>query len=177
MNSFMSAFNRSTGIVAAVLAVASLLWGFLFSARATGERRRPNWWLDLHNWLGGLTLIFTGVHIVVALLQSSAGIGLTQVLIPGTASGQSWAITWGVLATYLFAAAVFTTWPKRLGNRKLWRTIHLGSALGTGMALLHSYQSGSEASNPLFQIGLTIMVGVSVFGLAIRLAGLPARLR
>ncbi len=36
-----------------VLVVVALLWGFLFSSRATGTRLRPNWWLDLHNWLGG----------------------------------------------------------------------------------------------------------------------------
>jgi hypothetical protein len=41
--------TRSTGIVATLLAAAALVWGFLFSARATGRRLRPNWWLDLHN--------------------------------------------------------------------------------------------------------------------------------
>ena len=56
--------SRATGIVAAVLAVAALAWGFLFSARETGTRDRPAWWLDLHNWLGGLALIFTIAHIV-----------------------------------------------------------------------------------------------------------------
>jgi hypothetical protein len=177
MTNVMSAFNRSTGIVAAILAVAALLWGFLFSARATGERRRPNWWLDLHNWLGGLALIFTGVHIAAAWLQSDSGIGIGQILIPGTAGADAWPITWGVPATYLLAAAVFTTWPRKLGNRRLWRMIHVGSVAGTGLALLHSYQSGSEASRVIFQAGLTVLVGVTVYGLAIRLVDLPARRR
>ncbi|MEY2565569.1 MAG: hypothetical protein QOE35_98, partial [Actinomycetota bacterium] len=43
--------TRSSGLVATVLIVLSLAWGLLFSARATGNRRRPNWWLDLHNFL------------------------------------------------------------------------------------------------------------------------------
>ena len=56
MNDVMWYLSRATGIVATVLAVAALVWGFLFSARETGNRFRPAWWLDLHNWLGGSAL-------------------------------------------------------------------------------------------------------------------------
>ena len=49
MNDMWWYLTRATGIVATVLAVAALVFGFLFSARETGNRRRPNWWLDLHN--------------------------------------------------------------------------------------------------------------------------------
>ncbi len=45
-------------------------WGLLFSARETGTRLRPAWWLDLHKWLGGLALVFTAVHLVVAFADS-----------------------------------------------------------------------------------------------------------
>ena len=135
--------TRSTGIVAMVLMVASLLWGFLFSSRATGKRLRPNWWLDLHNWLGGLALVFTGAHIAAALLDTDSGIGVLEVLVPGTAT-DAWAITWGVIAAYLTAVVVFTTWPRRWKNRRWWRIVHLLSVLGTALALLHSYQSGNR---------------------------------
>ena len=56
MSSWSWYLTRSTGIVAAVLSVAALVWGLFFSARNTGTRLRPNWWLALHNWLGGLTV-------------------------------------------------------------------------------------------------------------------------
>lgn len=45
--------SRATGIVATILAVAALVWGFFFSARNFGDKYKPAWWLDLHNWLGG----------------------------------------------------------------------------------------------------------------------------
>ena len=77
--------SRATGIVATILAVAALVMGLFFSARNTGERRRPAWWLDLHNWLGGLTLVFVAAHIVAAYLDPALGIGVLQVLVPGTA--------------------------------------------------------------------------------------------
>lgn len=118
MTQTMWYLTRSTGIVATLLSAAALVWGFLFSARATGNRLRPAWWLDLHNWLGGLALVFIGVHIATSWLDSDAGIGLIQVFVPGSATRDAWAIGWGVIAAYLLAIAVFTTWPRRLGNRR-----------------------------------------------------------
>ena len=161
--------TRSTGIVATLLGAAALLWGFLFSARATGRRLRPNWWLDLHNWLGGLSLAFVGIHIVVSVLDTDSGIGLVQVFVPGTASFRPWAIGWGVLATYLFAAAVFTTWPRRLRNRSLWRAIHLASVIGVGLAMLHGYQSGTEATRSWFKAGIVAASAIATYALGLRL--------
>ena len=143
--------SRSTGIVAMLLVVAALLWGFLFSSRATGKRLRPNWWLDLHNWLGGLALVFTGLHLLTVWLNSDSGIGLLQIFVPQTAAFDAWAMTWGVLAAYVMAAAVFTTWPRRWSNRRWWRVVHVSTVAGTGLVLLHAYQSGSDASKVWFQ--------------------------
>ncbi len=174
MNQTLWYLTRSTGIVAAVLMVAALLWGFLFSARATGKRLRPAWWLDLHNWLGGASLAFTAIHIVTSFLQTDSGIGLVEIFVPGTAN-QAWPIAWGVVATYLLALTVFTTWPKKLANRRLWRTIHLSSVAATALALLHGYQSGSDSSRLVFRSGLAVLGGVLVYGLGLRIFGLIER--
>ena len=106
VNDVMWYLSRSTGIVAAVLAVAALAWGFLFSARETGTRYRPAWWLDLHNWLGGLALIFTIAHIATSYLDSDAGLSLASLFVPGIATSQRLALAWGVVATYLIATTV-----------------------------------------------------------------------
>ena len=61
--------SRATGIVATVLIVLALAWGLFFSARATGSRRRPNWWLDLHPYLGGLAFVFTLLSAIYLMLS------------------------------------------------------------------------------------------------------------
>ncbi len=172
MNQWMYYLSRSTGIVAMLLVVAALLWGFLFSSRATGRRLRPNWWLDLHNWLGGLALVFTGLHLVTVWLNSDSGMGLVQIFVPQSASFNAWAITWGVIATYLMAAAVFTTWPRRWKNRRWWRVVHVSTVVATGLVFLHAYQSGSDASQRWFQAMLVLAVGVATYGLGLRLSTL-----
>ena len=167
--------TRSSGIVAMVLAVTALFWGLMFSARATGHRLRPAWWLDLHNWLGGLTLVFTGVHVLASFADHNSGIGLKQIFVAGQASYQTTAITFGVLATYAFAAVVLTSWPKLRFRRKTWRMIHLLSLPAAVLAGIHGYQVGTDQQTTLFRSLLVILVGIAVFPVALRLLGLVTR--
>ncbi len=172
MNDIAFFLTRSSGIVASLLLVAALLWGFLFSSRATGKRLRPNWWLDLHNWLGGLALVFTIIHVVLSLLDANSGITLLRALIPGANGDGRWAITWGVVSMYALIAVVFTTWPKKMTNRRWWRIIHLVSVPATVLAFLHAYQSGSDATRGAFQVGMLAAAAVGTYGLGLRLSTL-----
>lgn len=166
----IQAVTRATGIVAAVLVVAALVWGALFSARATGDRLRPAWWLDLHNWLGGLSLVFTGVHVLAAWLDSIVGLSLPQVFIPGLA-GPGWSVSSGIIAMYLLALVVFTTWPKRWRKRFWWRFTHLTSVVATGLVLLHGYLIGSDSLRFDFRAGIVLAAAISTYVVALRLFG------
>lgn len=167
--------TRATGIVATVLAVASLVLGLFFSARNTGARRTPAWWLDLHNYLGGLALVFTGAHVLATVLDPDSGINVVQAVVPGTADTASWALTWGVLATYTFAIAVFTTWPKRRFSRRVWRWLHLTSVAGVALAGLHAYQLGSDAATFAIEAGLVVCAAFAVYAVALRIIAAVAR--
>jgi predicted ferric reductase len=169
--------SRSTGVVATLLAVAALVFGFFFSARNTGDRRRPAWWLDLHNWLGGLALAFTIVHIIATFLNENSGIGILQIIVPGTAPHEAWAISWGVIATYLLAITVFTSWPRKRLRPHVWRTVHLTSVVGVALAGLHAFQSGTDARDVLFEAGLVIAAAVGVYALSVRVLALVFRRR
>jgi predicted ferric reductase len=169
--------SRATGIVAAVLAVAALAGGFLFSARETGTRRRPAWWLVLHNWLGGLTLIFTIAHVVIAYLDSDTGLSLASLFVPGVASSQRLAVAWGVIATYLFATTVLSSWPRKRFARRTWRIVHLGSVLGVALALVHAYQMGTDGTERAFRIGMLLLVAIGTYTLFIRLVGVLVQRR
>ncbi len=170
--------GRSSGIVATVLIVAALVWGLFFSARATGERRRPNWWLDLHNYLGGLAFVFTLVHVGAIYQDELSGIGLLQILVPMTAGGWEWGITWGVIATYVFGAVVFTSWPKKRLGRRAWLAVHLLSIPATIMAAAHAWMVGSSRDGRWFQALLAVLAGVAVYPAVLRiLAAIGKRMR
>jgi predicted ferric reductase len=167
--------TRSSGFVSTVLIVLALVWGLLFSARATGNRRRPNWWLDLHNYLGGLSFAFVAVHVVAANRDTLNGIGVAQVFLPMTAKGWRWGITWGVLATYAFAAVVFTSWPKKRLSRRNWLIVHLVSIPATFLAAAHAWMVGSDRHSWWFPALLALLAGASVYPAVLRVASVIAK--
>ncbi len=163
--------SRSTGIVAALLAVASLVWGLRFAARHTGTRLRPNWWMTMHKWLGGMTLVFTLLHVTMAILDTDAGIGVVQAFVPHTADVQRWAITWGVVAMYLFVVLVATSVARvrRRIPRKIWHAIHLSSFAAIVTLGAHSLMMGSDASSSWFVLGFAVLVALAVSPITVRL--------
>lgn len=169
--------TRSTGIVAGVLAVASLVWGLFFSARNTGTRLKPNWWLALHNYLGGLTLVFVGLHMLVSLLDTDAGLRFVDLLWPSSEVG--WAIGWGVVAFWLFVIVVLPSVARirRRLPRKAWHVVHLLAVPAVVLSGVHAYQAGSDSFSVWFTRGLALLVGISLYPLTIRLLGLAQRRR
>jgi DMSO/TMAO reductase YedYZ heme-binding membrane subunit len=154
-----------------VLALGALVWGVFFSARATGNRRRPNWWLDLHNWLGGAALAFAAAHVAFAYLDRDLALGLADLVVPGVASTDRIAITWGIVAAWTFAIAVFTSWPKRRFTRRTWRILHLGSVVGAGLAILHGIQIGTDTRTLVAEGVALLLVASAVYALGLRLFG------
>ncbi len=171
MNQIWWYLTRATGIVATVLAVAALVWGFFFSARNTGKHLRPAWWLDLHNWLGGSALAFTAAHMLFVYFDNT-GYGLADLFIPGASTV---AITWGVVATYLFAITVFTSWPKKRLPRRVWRVVHLSSVIGVALAGVHAYQAGADAKTTAFLAGLVVCSAFAVYATSLRILSLTRR--
>src|SRR5262249_23625619 len=68
---------RPGGLVSWGLLTASTMWGLALSTKIFGRRLRTNWLLDLHRMLGGLALVFVGVHVTAILLDSYIHFGLT----------------------------------------------------------------------------------------------------
>ena len=100
-----------------------------------------------------------------------------SLFVPGVAPFNRLALAWGVVATYLIATAVLTSWPRRLFSRRTWRIVHLGSVVGVALAFVHAYQMGTEASGRAFRIGLLLLVAVGSYTLFIRLIGVVANRR
>ena len=51
---------RAAGVVSWLMLTASVVWGIVLASGAFPSHRRPAWLLDLHRWLGALTLGFLG---------------------------------------------------------------------------------------------------------------------
>jgi len=172
----MGYLNRATGIVAAVLCVAALVWGLFFSARNTGTKLKPNWWLALHNYLGGMALAFIGLHMFFTFFDVYH-FGFLQLFVPSGTIG--WAYGFGIIAAWLFAIVVLPSIAKvrRRLPRKAWHAVHLLSVPAVVLAGVHAYQAGSDSLSVYFTRGLALLVGVAVYPISIRLMGIVDRRR
>ncbi|MEZ5280201.1 MAG: ferric reductase-like transmembrane domain-containing protein [Acidimicrobiales bacterium] len=146
---------RSGGIVALALAAASVIWGLLLTTRAAGDKPRPAWLLDLHKFLGALSVVFTAVHVIALMLDNYVSFGLTDIFVPMASSWQPGPVAWGIVAMYLLVAVQASSMMMRKLPRKLWRAIHMLSFGVFGAGVVHGFTAGTDASNPVY-------VGVSV---------------
>jgi len=141
---------RASGIVAWAVAAGSVVWGLALSTRALGRKPRPAWLFDLHRFLGGLALTFTGVHVGAILLDTYVHFSLANVLVPFTGTWHPVAVAWGITALYLLLAVELTSLARARVSKKLWRRVHLGSFALFAASTVHALTAGTDASSPVF---------------------------
>jgi hypothetical protein len=160
---------RAGGIVAWSLAAASVVWGLALSTHVMGRKPRPAWLFDLHRFLGGLTLIFTGVHVVAVLLDTYVHFGVVNVLVPLTGTWHPVAVAWGIVAMYLLLAVELTSLARARISKRLWRRVHFASFALFLFSTVHGLAAGTDGRSPGFVIAAIGTSGV-VFALtALRL--------
>jgi len=142
---------RSSGFVAWAGALASLLCGLALSTRALGRKPRGPWLLDLHRYLGGLSVAFVGLHLVALLADDFVQFSVADLLVPFTTSYRTTAVAWGVLAFWLLITVEVSSLLMHRLPRRLWYGIHLSSYVIAVAATVHALYTGTDTSNPAFR--------------------------
>jgi predicted ferric reductase len=140
---------RASGLVSWALLSASMLWGLVLSTKLRPPRLRPSWTLDLHRYLGGLAVIFVGVHLAALMFDSYVGFGLTQVLVPFASHWKPTAVAWGVTGLYLLLAVEMSSLARKHLPNRLWRRLHFLAFPLYVVATLHMLTAGTDARTAL----------------------------
>lgn len=144
---------RSSGIVAWALLTAAVVWGLLLSTRIIANRKAPKWLLDLHRFLGGLSVVFVGVHIAGLVADSYVHFGVADILVPFASSWKPTAVALGVVGMWLLLAVEGTSLLMRHLPRKRWHAIHLLSYVLFWMSTLHGMLAGTDRHEPPLALG------------------------
>jgi sulfoxide reductase heme-binding subunit YedZ len=155
--------SRSSGIVAWVILAAAVIWGLLLSTKILQTKRKPAWLLDLHRWLGGLSVTFTALHLLGLVLDSYVEFGWREILIPFASEWRPAAVAWGVVALYILIAVQITSLAMKRLPRRLWKWVHLTSFGLFFTAAIHGALAGTDATSTWYAVGsglviLTVMV-------------------
>lgn len=161
---------RSTGIVAWALLSASVIWGLLLSSRLVAGRGVPKWLLDLHRFLGGLSVTFLAFHLVTIVADSYVHFGIADVLVPLASGWKPGAVALGVLAMYLAVAVEASSLAMRRLPRRWWRRVHLSSYVGFVLATGHGVAAGSDTTNLAMFTTYTATAAVVLFLTVFRVA-------
>jgi len=168
---------RASGFVAWGLSVAAVLLGLALATRALGSSPRPAWLLDLHRFVGGLTVCFIGVHVGALVADSYVHFGLADVSVPFASSYQRLPVAQGVVTMWLLLAVQGTSLMMKRLPRQTWRKIHLTSYLAAALATLHGFTAGTDARSPAYIWASVASVSAVGFFLVYRLLLPKRRLR
>jgi hypothetical protein len=160
---------RASGYVAWALATASVIGGLLLSTRLTGRRPRPAWLLDLHRFLAGASVVFTGFHLGGLVADSYVPFGAADLLVPFASAWKPIPVALGIVALYLLAAIEVTSLFMRRLPRRIWKAIHLTSYGLFWAATFHMLTAGTDASNPVARVGALLAMVVVVFLTLVRI--------
>jgi DMSO/TMAO reductase YedYZ heme-binding membrane subunit len=138
---------RAGGLVAWGLLVASMVWGLLMTTKLARKIARPNWMLDLHRFLGGAAVVFTGIHVASIMLDSYVHFGWAEVLVPLASSWHPVAVAWGIVGFYCLLAVEITSLLRKKLSKRLWRAVHFLSFPLFASATVHAMTAGTDRSN------------------------------
>ncbi len=148
------------GLVAWALLAASVVWGMALSSRIFGRRPRPAWLLDLHRYLGGLAVIFLGVHVAAIMLDRFVPFGPAETFLPFASSWNPAAVAWGIVALYLLLAVEFTSLARSHLPLRVWRRVHYLSFGVFACSTVHLLTAGTDSGNPALILTVVAVCGV-----------------
>lgn len=161
---------RASGVIAWMMLTASVLWGVVLSTKAFPKQRRRAWLLDLHRWLGGLTVSFVAIHIAALLADSYVDFDLLDVMVPFASAWEPLAVALGVLALWLLAAVEVTSLAMKRLPKRLWRGLHLASYAVFLLTSIHAALAGTDAGQRLYQATSILMIVAVAWATMYRIA-------
>jgi predicted ferric reductase len=155
--------SRSSGIVAWALLTLSVCWGLFISTKAVAKASSPAWLLDLHRYLGGLAVIFTGIHLVGLVADNYVTFGWAETFIPMASTWKPGPVAFGIVGFYLLLAVELTSLAMKRLPRRLWRWVHRSSFVLYFVATYHAISAGTDSENQWFRIVALASINIVMF--------------
>src|SRR5690606_9651441 len=116
--------SRSSGMVAAVLLVMTIVWGLLASTKVLRRPGLPAWIADLHRGLGALTVVFVVVHLTALVGDNTVHFAWTELFVPFASTWRRGPVAWGIAAFWALVVVQGSSLLQRRIGRPTWRRLH-----------------------------------------------------
>lgn len=131
---------------------------------------------SLHEYTTALWIPLAGLHLGALLLDSTARIGVLDLVVPFRAAYGTFAIGLGALAVDLLIVVTVTALLRRHIKPDLWKWLHRLSYAAFALIFFHAVLSGTDFSDPVVSaISWAVAAALLALGLARAVWGrLPA---
>ncbi len=140
--------TRGAGIASLVMLTGVVVLGIVTSVRW----QRPGWprflSAELHRSVSLVTLIFLGIHVVVAIIDPYTSLGWASALVPFSSPYRWFWLGLGGVGMYLIAAIVATSLLRPYIGRRTWRLVHWATYAAWPIALVHGMGTGTDTGAP-----------------------------
>jgi methionine sulfoxide reductase heme-binding subunit len=153
---------RATGVVSLVLLTAVLVLGIATFRRYRPARTPRFVTAEVHRALALLSVVFVGAHVLTAVVDPYAIVGVSAVVVPFVAGRSAFWVGLGALSLDVTAALIVSSLLRARLSPRVWRDVHRLAYLAWPLALAHSFGTGTDASSLwLDAIGAGCVVAVA----------------
>jgi hypothetical protein len=171
--------TRAAGYTAFALLTLSVALGLVLSSPLRSKRWPRFATTELHRFVTLLTLVFIGVHVLVAMLDRFISFRLVEVLVPFTSHYRLFWMGLGIVSAYLAVAVWASSWLQRRIGYAWWRRLHYATFAVYVGAAAHGLGSGSDAgwawSRSIYVASFVLVGGLLIMRLPARDRPAPAR--
>ncbi|WP_246508584.1 ferric reductase-like transmembrane domain-containing protein [Actinocrinis puniceicyclus] len=155
--------TRATGVVALVLLTLSLVMGILVSVKFVSERWPRFATIGVHRNASLLTVAFLAVHILTAVLDPYAPVGLFSLVVPFVSSYRPLWLGLGTVAFDLLLALIATSLLRTRIPYRAWRAVHWAAYACWPLAIMHGLGTGTDPKSPAI-LALVVFCVAAVLG-------------
>lgn len=156
---------RAGGLLAYLLATASVLIGILLSLKLRSSRWPRFLTTELHRFVTVLALVFTTIHGLAVWVDPFTGFTGGEVLVPFASHYRPLWLALGIVAGYLLGAVWASEYVRKWIGYAWWRRFHYLAFGVFALATVHGLGSGTDTGEP-WALGLYAVCAGSVLALA-----------
>jgi predicted ferric reductase len=136
---------RASGLVALLLLTLTTIGGVINARRFATPRWPRAVTALLHRNVALLAVVFLGVHVLTAAVDSKVPVGWWATAIPLTSQWNRLWVGLGTLSVDLMIAVVVTSLLRARMTHRTWRAVHWLAYASWPLALAHGFESGTDS--------------------------------
>jgi methionine sulfoxide reductase heme-binding subunit len=155
--------TRATGIVSLALLTAAMVLGILTAGRVKSRSWPAFVQADLHKRISLLAMVFVGIHVLTAVLDTYVNVGWASILVPFASPYRPLWTGLGTVGVDLMVAVAVSSALRQRIRARTWRNIHWLAYGSWPVAMAHSLGMGTDAAK-LWMDALAAVSAAAVAG-------------